>query len=129
MTRDARRSAAVLMALLVSACAETTIDTPETHHRGGDDHGRRRPAHAALSAETEALSAALVDNDGQREALARIDALWAEAQPEIAEDRPDLLRGFEVVIELVRRSVERRRPADADKAHKNLLVLIAAYDD
>ncbi len=42
--------------------------------------------------------------------------------------RPDLLEGFDAVIQLVRRSVERRRPADADKAHKNLLTLIAAYD-
>ena len=41
---------------------------------------------------------------------------------------PELLGGFDTVIDLVRRSVERRRPADADKAHKNLLTLIAAYD-
>ena len=48
-------------------------------------------------------------------------------RPEIAAQRPDLLEGFDAVIQLVRRSVERRRPADADKAHKNLLTLIAAY--
>ena len=125
-TRDAARL--VLMALLVSACAETTIDTPETTNVAATTTVAGDPL-MALSAETEALSAALVDNDGQREALARIDALWAEVQPEIAEDRPDLLEEFEAVIELVRRSVERRRPADADKAHKNLLVLIAAYTD
>ena len=95
---------------------------------------RRRPTStaadplAALSAETAALSAALIDNDGQREALARIEELWGGLRPEIAEQRPDLLEGFDAVIQLVRRSVERRRPADADKAHKNLLTLIAAYE-
>ena len=81
-----------------------------------------------LSAETAALSAALIDSDGQHEALARIEELWSGLRPEIAEQRPDLLEGFDAVIQLIRRSVERRRPADADKAHKNLLTLIAAYE-
>ena len=129
--RDAlvRRPGALVLALVTtSACAETTVETPD------DDRAspRRRVAVddplAALSAETAALSAALIDNDGQREALARIDELWGGIRPEIAEERPDLLEGFDTVIQLVRRSVERRRPADADKAHKNLLALIAAYD-
>ena len=54
--------------------------------------------------------------------------LWALVRPAIDEERAELLGGFDTVIDLVRRSVERRRPADADKAHKNLLTLIAAYD-
>ena len=69
----------------------------------------------------------LVDNDGQPQALVRVEAIWALVRPEVATDRPELLEGFDTVIDLVRRSVERRRPADADKAHKNLLTLIAAY--
>ena len=77
--------------------------------------------------ETEGLSDMLVDNDGQHQALVRVEAIWAVARPEVASDHPELLEGFDTVIDLVRRSVERRRPADADKAHKNLLTLIAAY--
>ena len=82
---------------------------------------------AALAAETAALSATLIDNEGETEALARIEELWGGLRPEVARERPELLDGFEAVIGLARRAVERRRPADADKAHKNLLTLIAAY--
>ena len=81
-----------------------------------------------LGTETTGLGDMLVDNAGQQQALVRVEAIWALARPGVASDRPELLEGFDTVIDLVRRSVERRRPADADKAHKNLLTLIAAYD-
>ena len=54
--------------------------------------------------------------------------LWALIRPAIEAEREELLGGFDTVVDLLRRSVERRRPADADKAHKNLLTLIAAYE-
>ncbi len=46
----------------------------------------------ALSAETAALSAALIDNSGQREALERIEDLWAGLRPEIADNGPTCSR-------------------------------------
>lgn len=81
---------------------------------------------AALAGEVGALSERLVDNEGQADALARIEAHWAEVRPEIDVERPELLAGFDAAIGQVRRSVERRRPADADKASKSLNTLIAA---
>ena len=83
---------------------------------------------AAISSEVGALSEKLVDNDGQREALARIEAQWEVARPDVESRRPELLASFDAAIAQVQRSVERRRPADADKASKNLVVLIAAYE-
>jgi hypothetical protein len=118
---------ALALALVVAGCSETTVEPTETSAIARTVEGTTGPLDA-LSAETAALSAALIDNSGQREALERIEVLWERLRPEIAAERPDLLEGFDAVIQLARRSVERRRPADADKAHKNLLTLIAAYD-
>jgi hypothetical protein len=118
----------LVFVILVTACAETTVDTSETIVDPSTTGVAPTDPLAALSAETGALSTALIDNEGQREALARIEELWAGLRPEIAAERPDLVEGFDATIQLVRRSVERRRPADADKAHKNLLILIAAYE-
>ena len=118
---------ALALALVVTACAETTVNTPETTAVPVTAGATEADPLSALAAETAVLSAAVIDNDGQREALARIEELWDEVRPQIADERPDLLGGFDAVIALVRRSVERRRPADADKAHKNLLTLMAAY--
>ena len=90
--------------------------------------GAPRSCSAQLAAETATLSDRIIENEGQREALARIEALWALIRPAIEAEREELLGGFDTVVDLLRRSVERRRPADADKAHKNLLTLIAAYE-
>ena len=75
-----------------------------------------------------ALSERVVENDGDDAALARIEALWAVAAPQIEEAHPDLAPDFGAALALVRRSVERRRPADADKAANNLRTLIEAYE-
>jgi hypothetical protein len=124
------------LAVALSACAETTIDTSATTVAPDDaptttrfePSGTTAELLDQLAGETATLSDLLVDNDGQHEALARIEVLWALIRPAIDDERPELLGGFDTVIELIRTSVERRRPADADKAHKNLLTLIAAYN-
>ena len=46
---------------------------------------------------------------------------------DLAAERADLVPGFESAIGLLRTGVERRRPADADKATNNLRTLVAAY--
>jgi hypothetical protein len=127
---------ALLLAVALSACAETTIDPAATTVPADEvppttlfePSGTTAELLDQLAVETRSLSDLLVSNDGQHEALARIEVLWGLARPAIEDERPELLDGFDTVIELVRGSVERRRPADADKAHKNLLTLIAAYD-
>ena len=138
MTRRARGPvptavAAVVVAGALSSCA-TTYDTSATTVASAPATtayvatGSTAELLAAISTEVARLSERLVDNDGQRDALARIDAQWAVVRPTVATDRPELLDGFDAAIAQVRRSVERRRPADADKAAKNLTALIAAYD-
>jgi hypothetical protein len=83
---------------------------------------------ASIATRIDALSEQLVDGEGQRQSLARIEAEWAAVRPVIATQRPALLPGFDAVLAQVQRAVDRRRPADADKAAKNLAVLIHSYE-
>ncbi len=83
---------------------------------------------ASIATRIDGLSEQLVDGEGQREALARIQAEWAAARPAIEAEKPELLIGFDAVLAQVQRAVDRRRPADADKAAKNLTVLIHSYE-
>jgi hypothetical protein len=82
---------------------------------------------ASIATHIDGLSEQLVDGEGQRQSLARIQAEWAAVRPTIATERPALLPGFDAVLAQVQRAVERRRPADADKAAKNLAVLIRSF--
>ena len=119
------------VALVTSACA-TTFDTaattvPATTSTVYVATGSTDELLAAISTEVRALSERLVDNEGQRDALARIESQWEAARPAIEQARPELLDGFDAAIAQVQRAVERRRPADADKASKTITTLIAAY--
>ena len=80
-----------------------------------------------LSTESDQLSDRIVDNLGQQDALVRILTLWGRVRPDIEAQRPDLIPGFQSAIDLLQTGVDRRRPADADKATNNLRTLITAY--
>lgn len=138
MTRRARgpfpvRGAAAGLVLIgVSSACDTTYDTSSTTVAPTTStvyapSGSTDDLLASISTEVGELSEKLVDNDGQRDALARIEAQWAIVRPAVETDHPELLDAFDAAIAQVQRSVERRRPADADKASKNLVTLIAAY--
>ena len=79
-----------------------------------------------LVAEAGGLSEAIVANHGQRTIVGRIDTLWAGARPAVERDAPDILAEFDRTIALMHTGVDRRRPADADKAYTNLVNLLAA---
>ncbi len=130
----ARAVAAAALAAMTVACAETTIDPDVTTRPSVDvtttvfaPSGTTAELLDQLVAESGQLSDLIVENEGQRAALARIDAIWALARADIATDQEDLLPGFESAIGLLHTGVDRRRPADADKAHNNLRTLVAAY--
>ena len=142
MTRRARRPlptrrrallATVLATSIGAGCASTTINTAATTLPGGAPptsvftaRGSRAELLDEWQVELAVLSARLVDNEGGTPALARIELLWDTVRPEIEAGHPDLTPGFEAVMGLTRTAVERRRPADADKASKQLRDLIEA---
>jgi hypothetical protein len=124
----------LVAALVLTACNTVTYDsTATTAPRVTTTTvfvptGSTKELLASIAAGVDGLSELLVDNDGQRAALARIQAEWGAVRPAIEEQRPELLAGFDAVLAQVQRSVDRRRPADADKAAKNLAVLIRSYE-
>jgi hypothetical protein len=78
-----------------------------------------------LVAEAGALSEAIVANEGQHDIIGRIDVIWAVARPGVEQADPDIVSEFDQAVELMHTGVDRRRPADADKAYANLTQLIA----
>lgn len=135
MTPGVARAGLVALVVTSAACAETTIDTTATTIAAGDTTAITvfAPTGSAVELlpdlldELAGLSARIVDDEGQVEALARVDTLWDLIRPGIEAEQPDLLSGFDSAIDLARRGVERRRPADADKAHNNAASLAAAF--
>ncbi len=81
---------------------------------------------AQLLVELGGLSEAIVDNAHQREIIARADALWNAARDDVAARHHRLLIDFDDAMALAHLGVDRRRPADADKAYVNLRALVAA---
>ena len=73
------------------------------------------------------LSAQVGGDGGEDETLARIEANWAAISDEIERDRPDLLGGIQTTIDMARTAVERKRPADADKAFNLLRDLVDSF--
>jgi hypothetical protein len=125
---------ALAAALALAACNGVTYDaTATTTPRNSTTTvfvptGSTKELMASIDARVDGLSEQLVEGEGQREALARIQAEWAVVRPVIESQHPELLAGFDAVLAQVARSVERRRPADADKAAKNLAVLIRSFE-
>lgn len=133
--RFATQTGAILRLAVVVALAgcATTVDPDVSRSAAGDVSttvfvatGSTAKLLDQLAAEAIGLSEAIVENEGQRDILGRIDALWEGAAPGVEDGAPEALADFERTIDLMRRAVERRSPADADKALNNLRPLIAA---
>ena len=124
----------LLLAWPLAACAETVIEPSATE--GSDVStaltaaptvpGTRAQQLAALESELARLSERIIEREGDVDALARIEAIWAVLRVDLEREREELVAGFTAVVELARSAVERRRPADADKARLNATALIAA---
>jgi|JI10StandDraft_1071094.scaffolds.fasta_scaffold44680_3 hypothetical protein len=80
-----------------------------------------------LLAEVQALPNRVATNDGSGAAATRIENLWAAVRPEIEANQPALVPDFEFVVRRCRAAADRKRPADADRAFKNLTALVDAY--
>ena len=124
-----RGAAAAALAVVGTArwrAAETTVDHHRHHAPATSDSSSTVPVGtpaellARLSTETAALSEHVVDDEGEDEALASIEALWAAAARASRTPSPSCSDRSSDAIDLARRAVERRRPADADKAPSNL---------
>ena len=130
-----RRSApAALVALtltLVAGCSPTTYDsaaatTQAVATTATVPTGDLAELLSARQAELPGSSKKVAAGQGDRDAAARIEEYWAAIEPEVQDSRPELVADFEFVVRLCREAADRNRPADADRASKNLDALVAA---
>jgi len=116
---------ATLLTLGVSACS-TTFDTAIANSTTTVAVTTTLPTGAVadllplMLAEVKGLSELVAANKGDSEAAERINQYWAAIQDEIKADHPDLFDDFEFVVRRTQAAADRRRPADADRAYRNL---------
>ena len=131
MNRIGRAAVLVGAAVALSACAPTTYDaslatTVTVSSTTTLPVGTAAELLPVMVDEVKGLSALVESGDGDREAAVRIAQLWAAIADEITVSHPELVEDFEFVVSRCQLASERHRPADADRAFKNLEVLAAA---
>jgi hypothetical protein len=122
-----RVAAAALAALLLGACAETTIDDGTGTTAAGvtttAPSGSPDELLARLSTRAYLLSSAIVEGQGQV-AMDELESLWTAATAQLP--RTDFVLNVEHQLSMMRNAVERKRPADADKAARHIDTLVDA---
>ncbi len=119
--------------MLVTACSPTTYDSSAETVPPADSTTTTLPSGTAaellplMLAEVQGLPLKVMNAKGDGTAATRIEQLWAAVQPEIEANRPELVEDFEFVVRRSRAAADRNRPADADRAFKNLTSLVEAY--
>lgn len=73
------------------------------------------------------LSRRVVESDGDSAAATRVEAMWAAIKEPVRAARPELVSGFDFVVRRCRAAADRNRPADADRALKNLQELVESF--
>lgn len=136
----ARRSAALAAALAalavptVVACGET-IDLRDQEATTVPEPEAAPPDTAAVPADGSlhdllpllvdswrGLDQRVIDEDAA-EPMARIEQIWALAEPQLRADHPATLFGYQQAVDLARSAVDRRRPADASKGYRLVIEL------
>lgn len=126
----------VAAALMLVACGQTYLESSTTTVPPDVTTTTQAPVDpsapvAELLAEIQQLMIHLderiIDGDDPQAALARIEELWAAAEPTIRQDALDSLYQFEQALDMARTGVARKRPADASKGYKLMQQLAAAY--
>lgn len=127
MNRRAPLLAAVTLATLaVPACSATTFDadiansTTTVAVSTTVPNGSVEELLPVMLAEVKALSERVAANNGDDASATYIEQLWAAMQPEIQAEHKDLVPSFEFVVRRCRAAADRTRPADADRAYRNL---------
>lgn len=73
-----------------------------------------------MLAEVKGLSEKVVANDGDTRSAALIAQYWDAMRDEVTTSYPELVPAFEFVVRRCQAAADRNRPADADRAYRNL---------
>jgi hypothetical protein len=118
--------------LALTACTPTTYDSSLATTVAPEATTTTLPVGTAaellprMLLEVQGLSEKVAAKQGEQESATRIEQYWAAVQPEIERDHAALVPDFEFVVRRCRAAADRHRPADADRAAKNLAELVTA---
>ena len=130
MKRFAGLSLSVMATLALSACATTIIDTAPTTTLVAPTtvvpSGTAEELFPLLQRTIAELSKAISDSNSgvAKTKLAEVREIWKVLQPQITERGEQFVQDLQRIIDLAASSVERNRPADADKALRFLSLVI-----
>ncbi len=130
MKRFAGLSLSVIATLALSACATTIIDTAPTTTLVAPTtvvpSGTAEELFPLLQRTIAEMSKAISDSNGgvAKTKLAEVREIWKVLQPQITERGDQFVQDLQRIIDLALSSVERNRPADADKALRFLTLVI-----
>jgi hypothetical protein len=122
----------VAAVLTLASCASTTYDSSipselpaaTTTTLPSGDATTLLPR---LVQEAGSLSAQITGKGDKTAVADQIASLWDASKQEVGKNRPELLGDFEANITRCANAARFNRAADADKAYKNLQVLVTTY--
>ncbi|MEY2885873.1 MAG: hypothetical protein RJB40_728 [Actinomycetota bacterium] len=132
MKSAARVSLCVLAMCSLASCSTTIVDTAPTTTLVPPTtvipSGTATELFDQLQATLGELSKAISDSDRAmaKVKLAEIEEIWKVLQPQIAERGDQFIQDMQRIIDLAISSIERNRPADADKSLRFLSLVIEA---
>ena len=131
--KSAARISLVVMAMFsLAGCSTTIVDTAPTTTLVPPTTviptGTATELFDQLQATLGELSKAISDSDRAmaKVKLAEIEEIWKVLQPQIAERGDQFIQDMQRIIDLAISSIERNRPADADKSLRFLSLVIEA---
>ena len=126
----ARISLVVLAMISLAACSTTIVDTAPTTTLVPPTtvipSGTATELFDQLQTTIGELSNAISDSDRAmaKVKLAEIEEIWKVLKPQIAERGDQFIQDMQRIIDLAISSIERNRPADADKSLRFLTLVI-----
>ena len=130
MKVSARISLVVLAMFALAACSTTIVDTAPTTTLVPPTtvipSGTASELFDQLQTTIGELSKAISDSDRAmaKVKLAEIEEIWKVLKPQIAERGDQFIQDMQRIIDLAISSIERNRPADADKSLRFLSLVI-----
>jgi len=130
MNVTARVSLVVLAMCSLAACSTTIVDTAPTTTLVPPTtvvpSGTATELFDQLQTTVGELSKAISDSDRAmaKVKLAEIEEIWKVLKPQIAERGDQFIQDMQRIIDLAISSIERNRPADADKSLRFLSLVV-----
>lgn len=129
-----RAVAVVLCAGVLTSCSTTILDTINTTTTSSVVTTTTIPTGdipellGQLLENTQGLGSAIVAKDKAvtAEKLRNVESIWVALKPQLLELPNDLATDIERIVNLVRSAVNKKRPADADKALRFVSLIVDA---